>query len=56
MSTTNAIAIEAYKKYILFSLIHLGQVGLLLYLFIVFDVMGFVELRDGLQRSVLMNT
>lgn len=26
MSTLNAIAVEAYKKYILVSLIHLGQV------------------------------
>lgn len=26
MSTINAIAIEAYKKYILVSLIHFGQV------------------------------
>lgn len=26
MSTLNAIAVEAYKKYILVSLIHVGQV------------------------------
>lgn len=31
MSTINAIAVEAYKKYILVSLIHNGQVCFLLF-------------------------
>lgn len=47
MSSMNAIAVEAYKKYILVSLIHLGQVGfnfLLNAFYLV--IMCFVEYKE----------
>lgn len=56
MSSINAIAVEAYKKYILVSLIHLGQVGFnflrnALYS-IIMGLVGYKELKGKIYKEV----